>query len=295
MMVRPRANVEALQLVPARCCICRTADAEPIAVGEDLEYRTSSDIFLAVQCRNCGLVYLDPRPTVAESRRIYPPSYNDPLRPTHHGIVDRIGPWNEARVLLSCCRRLPSDALIVDIGCGDGSRLKLLRKLGPPNWKLEGVDIDESATSVASSPGVGVRIGDAHHLNLPESSVDLALMIDLIEHLEDPAEAFRSVIRILKPGGHLLVLAENTDSLAFKAFRTRHWGGYNFPRHWYLFNPRTIGRLATQSGYDIDDIRTRTSPIAWICSLRSVLISIPLGKVLHYCQDCRTGDLCPAD
>jgi hypothetical protein len=53
---------EALALVPARCCVCGDENADPIAVGEDFEYRTSADSFLAVHCRGCGLVYLNPRP-----------------------------------------------------------------------------------------------------------------------------------------------------------------------------------------------------------------------------------------
>ena len=49
-----------LELVPAACCICGGTDGEPVAVGEDFEYRTSPDSFLAVRCPRCDLVYLDP-------------------------------------------------------------------------------------------------------------------------------------------------------------------------------------------------------------------------------------------
>ena len=52
------APTASLSLVPARCCLCEDDDAEPVAVGEDFEYRTSPDSFLAMRCRGCGLIYL---------------------------------------------------------------------------------------------------------------------------------------------------------------------------------------------------------------------------------------------
>ena len=64
---RPR-----LRLVPAVCALCGVDDADPVGVGQDFEYRTSPDHFLAVRCRRCGLVFLNPRPADEEAGRIYP-------------------------------------------------------------------------------------------------------------------------------------------------------------------------------------------------------------------------------
>ena len=47
---------EPLRLEPARCCVCGHDDAMPLAVGEDFEYHSSPDQFLAMRCRDCGLV-----------------------------------------------------------------------------------------------------------------------------------------------------------------------------------------------------------------------------------------------
>ena len=45
-----------LQLVHALCCVCEDDNAEPCAVGEDFEYRTSPDTFVAMRCKDCGLI-----------------------------------------------------------------------------------------------------------------------------------------------------------------------------------------------------------------------------------------------
>lgn len=65
-----------LKLIYVRCGVCGSDDAEPIGVGEDFEYRTSDDTFLAMCCNSCGLVYLNPRPDVSEFETIYPPNYH---------------------------------------------------------------------------------------------------------------------------------------------------------------------------------------------------------------------------
>jgi SAM-dependent methyltransferase len=243
-----------------------------VGVGEDFEYRTSPDTFLAVQCRACKLVYLDPRPAVAELDRIYPDDYHAfAFTPDRFGFVYKVRRKLEARRLLSLCRGLPPDALITDVGCGDGFHLELLREFGPPGWRLEGIDLDERAAKGAAERSLTIHIGDVRTLDLPSESVDLALMIHTIEHVEDPGGILRAVQRLLKPGGRLLVLTDNTDSLDFRLFRNRHWGGYHFPRHWNLFNADNLGRLARASGLEVDTITTAVSPVNWLYSVRNTV------------------------
>jgi hypothetical protein len=59
-----------LKLVPVRCCVCDTDDAELVGRGYDYEYFTSAEWFDARRCRECGNVYLNPRPDISEFPRI---------------------------------------------------------------------------------------------------------------------------------------------------------------------------------------------------------------------------------
>ncbi len=54
-------------------------------------------------------------------------------------------------------------------------------------------------------------------------------------------------------------------------FKSRHWGGYHFPRHFNLFNRRALASLAQKCGYEVDAIRTIVSPVNWTYSLRNAL------------------------
>lgn len=271
----PAVEKTSLSLKHARCCICETDDAEPLAVGEDFEYATSPDTFLAMRCRSCGLVYLNPRPSLDELNRIYPENYHAfQFSEEHYGFVYKVRRRLEARRVLSWCNHLKEDARIIDVGCGDGFHLGLLREFGQPSWKLEGIDNSSRAIEVAARSGLAVHQGSVEQLDLPESSYDLALLIQTIEHVGDPPAVLKAVRRLLKPGGHVVIVTDNTDSLDFKLFKGRHWGGYHFPRHWNLFNARTLGALARKVGLEVDSLSTVMSPVNWVYSIRNTLVDM---------------------
>ncbi len=264
---------KSLKLTHARCCVCDADDANQIGAGEDFEYRTSSDTFLAVQCNSCGLVYLNPRPDVSEFETIYPPTYHAfDFSEEDFGVVYKIRSRLEANRLLSWCRDLPNDARILDVGCGDGFHLNLLRNYGKQTWTLEGVDLDKRAVRMAEKSGLKVYLGSVETLDLPKDGYDLAFMIQTIEHLEKPFEVLSAVKSLLKTGGKLVIVTDNTDSLDFKLFKNRHWGGYHFPRHWNLFNRNSLTELSEKVGFETADLSTQVSPVNWVYSIHNWLV-----------------------
>lgn len=260
-----------LTLVPVQCCICESEDAEPLAVGEDFEYQTSPDTFLAMRCRGCGLVYLNPRPSLNDLSRIYPPDYHAfEFSPEHYGFVYKVRRRLEARRVISWCNDLKDDARILDVGCGDGFHLSLLRDFGKPGWRLEGIDLDDRAVAAATRAGLVVHKGSVEQLDLPHA-YDLALLIQTVEHVGDPPGVLRAVRALLRPGGRLVIVTDNTHSLDFKLFKGRHWGGYHFPRHWNLFNPHTLRALASKVGMEVETLTSVVSPVNWVYSIRNTL------------------------
>ena len=270
--VRADGGLPPLRLVPAVCCLCRVEDAEPVAVGADFEYRTSPDEFLAVRCRRCRLVYLNPRPADGESGRTYPDDYHAfRFRRASFGLVYRVRRRLEARRLLRWCRGLPADARVLDVGCGDGFHLGLLREFGEPGWRLEGVDADARAVAPARAAGLAVHAGGVEASGLPAEAYHLILLVMVVEHLPDPAATLRHVAGLLAPGGRVVVVTDNAGSPDFAAFGGRHWGGYHFPRHTYLFDRATLARLGTAAGLTAERVGTAVSPVNWVYSLRNWL------------------------
>jgi SAM-dependent methyltransferase len=256
------------------CCVCEaTTHSSVEGIGVDFEYRTSKDVHTARRCDGCGVVFLSPRPQRSEFERIYPSNYHSlDFSAEGYGFVHRIRSRLEANRLLRYCKGAPPGARILDVGCGDGFHLDLLRRFGDPSWTLEGMDVDERAIEGARQRGLHVQVSSIEQAELEPEHYDVIYAIQTIEHLGHPDQAFRNVYRALKPSGRFVVVTDNTDTLDFSLFRDRHWGGYHFPRHWYLFNKRALAKLATRSGFEVRSIDTIVSPVNWVYSIHNSLV-----------------------
>ena len=273
-----------LSLVSVKCCICDVDDAEPVAVGEDFEYRTSPDTFLVVRCHQCGLVYHNPRPAMTELSRIYPPDYHAyEFSEERFGFVYKVRRKLESRRVLSACKGLGDNARIIDVGCGDGFHLGLLRDFGNPTWQLEGIDPSDRAVQAGAQKGLKIHQGIVQELDLPQASYDLAFMIATVEHVDDPAGVLTAVRSLLKPGGKVVIVTDNTDTLHFHLFKSRYWGGYHYPRHWNLFNPSTIRALARKTQLEVDSLTTIVSPVNWVYSIHFALVDWQAPQWLINC------------
>ena len=267
------ASETSLNLIFVNCCVCESRDATVIGKGEDFEYHTSPDTFSAMQCNACGLVYLNPRPTINEFEKIYPSTYHAyNFSKKNFGFVYKIRSRLEAWRLLNHCRNLPDDARILDVGCGDGFHLNLLRKFGKKTWSLEGVDIDNRAVEAAIRSGVKAHLGTVEEIDLPHENYDLVFMIQTIEHVEKPDEVLRAIHKLLRKGGRLVIVTDNTDSIDFNFLKGGYWGGYHFPRHWNLFNRRSVSKLAEKTGFEVKRLTTIVSPVNWVLSIHNALV-----------------------
>lgn len=270
-----------LELMPTLCCVCGIDDAVQIGAGEDFEYRTTDDTFTAVKCRTCSLVYLDPRPTLGDMATIYPAEYHSfDFSEEDYGLVHKIRSRLEAKRLLEYCGLLPDGARILDVGCGDGFHLRLLREFGNKSWNLEGVDLDRRAIEAAERSGSNVHFGSIESLDLKPESYDVIYTIQTIEHVERPDEFLAAVSRLVKPGGRVVIVTDNTDSVDFGLFKKGYWGGYHFPRHLNLFNKISLSKLAQKAGLSVEGLTTIVSPVNWVYSIHNALVDKRAPKFL---------------
>ena len=114
----------------------------------------------------------------------------------------------QAEMLAQVLGRRPGRQRIVDLGCGEGSATYLVRRLDPGNTVI-GVDWSAMALKQAQARGVLVVQGGIDRLPLPDTSVDVVIMSELIEHLVDTDAAAEEARRVLRPGGTLLLSTPN--------------------------------------------------------------------------------------
>jgi ubiquinone/menaquinone biosynthesis C-methylase UbiE len=99
--------------------------------------------------------------------------------------------------------------VIADVGCGTGQLLLRLRA-ALPSASLVGVDPAAGMISVARSKsglqGVRLEVGSAEALPLESASCDVVVSTVSFHHWSDQAGGLRDVARVLRPGGHLLLV-----------------------------------------------------------------------------------------
>ena len=133
--------------------------------------------------------------------------YENPAVPLSSG-PDRAR--RQARMLTAVLRTVPSPAVIVDIGCGDGLASGVAAQLNPGH-QFVGVDWSADALRQARARGLAlIRAGvEGFGLPLVSASADVVIMSEVIEHLVDTDSALDEAFRILKPGGSLLLSTPN--------------------------------------------------------------------------------------
>jgi SAM-dependent methyltransferase len=98
---------------------------------------------------------------------------------------------------------LPSDARILDLGCGTGGNLAMLSQYG----QVLGVELDEQAAQLARERGVAPvirgKLPDA--LPLENGTFDCVTLLDVLEHIADDRATLNAVNTLLAPDGRVLI------------------------------------------------------------------------------------------
>jgi SAM-dependent methyltransferase len=250
------------------CPLCGAAGAS-WATTRDVEYETSTDRFEYHRCPACSTIYL-PDPPVDRLAEIYPSTYYS-YADTRSPIV-RVKEALDRRFFRTITSRLGGERLrVLDVGGGAGAVASLIRSVEPRVGETVVVDLDAVSEPAATAAGhrfVTSRIEDF----TSSEPFDLVLLLNLIEHVADPAAVLRRVRDLVAPGGVVVVKTPNVDSLDARLLRRRSWGGYHAPRHWVLVDPDGFRRLAEGAGFDVDRLELTQGGPFWAVGVLATLI-----------------------
>jgi SAM-dependent methyltransferase len=105
---------------------------------------------------------------------------------------------------------------ILDVGCGGGWSTWDLRRKG---HQAEGLDLHADALEARTvDPELPYTQGDATRLPFPDGTFDAVAMRDVLEHVPDPRKVLEESVRVLRPGGRLIVVGPNLLSAPANAY-----------------------------------------------------------------------------
>lgn len=177
----------------------------------------------------------------------------------------------EAAEYLDLLASVGARGLLADIGCSLGVFLDEARSR---SFQVMGVEPSPRAARFVNEDfGIEVRVGTIDQVGLPERSLDVVTLLDVIEHQLEPLVLLRQVERLLKPGGFALIETPRQDSLHAASYRALNgannalraltlgrwdhpWDGYYSFDHDHIwqgghvvhFTQGTLDRAAERSG-----------------------------------------------
>jgi SAM-dependent methyltransferase len=221
------------------------------ATGDDgREYRLG-------RCRECGFVFLNPRPDKATVGLLYPADYS-PYRP--HASRRRTLSRRIRDSLIGRGERRLSDRIpllpggkLMDYGCGAGSFAAEMRDRG---WNALGMDFSPHAAATAREHyGLRVIEGTLPHPAIPSESLDAITLRMVLEHVHDPLHLLQAAADTLRPGGWLYVCVPNLAAWGFRVFREA-WFPLRLPWHLLHFTPESLRQAVETCGFQIEEIAT---------------------------------------
>ena len=234
------------------CPGCGETSVRTLFHGRDRLYRTTDKEFLLVECKTCRLIRLEPKPTPEESARYYPPEYwFNPDENTASRLEEayrRLVLRDHLNFVMRAVENSGEKGLIVDVGCGGGLLLRMLRERGLAVLGLETSHL--AAATAWTRNRVAVVCGDLSESPIERGTCAVVTMFHVLEHLHDPVSYLRSARDLLLSNGRLVVQVPNASSWQFLMFG-EHWNGVDVPRHLVNYRQRDLENLLEYCGFEV--------------------------------------------
>jgi 2-polyprenyl-3-methyl-5-hydroxy-6-metoxy-1,4-benzoquinol methylase len=205
------------------------------------------DGFSFVRCRECALVYQNPRPVFDDLRRRYGDqyfSYELENERTFFGLM-RMGLRDINFEQLAGPRA--GRRTFLDIGCATGMLVESMKDAG---WDARGVDVcRESAEYGIAHRGISIFVGTLEEAAFPAESFYVVHFSHLIEHVPDPRAFLAEVHRVLQPGGLAVITTPNIDGFQARLFG-KQWRSA-IADHLTLFSKKTLERMIRETGFEV--------------------------------------------
>lgn len=242
--------------VPA-CILCPGTIGEPDLRWND--YLALPDPYGVVRCPDCGLRWLNPRPSAEGCQKLY-------SQETYFGgkgaspadyekvIADRLSYLSQR--IRKASRMLgdrDNPLSVLDYGAATGDFVSLARSEG---HRCEGVELSADARAAAHARH-GLRLMSPEQARqLAGAQFDVIHMNHVLEHMPNPLEHLQWCCELLRPYGLLII--EVPQQFDNDLDRVRRWLGRGGKQkrfdayslhHTYFFSPQTMSDLLARAGF----------------------------------------------
>jgi len=200
-----------------------------------------------VKCRNCGLIYCNPRPDNDELQRFYSEEYFVEGHYEEDVRRQRMYEIEIDEIVKNICRQ----GKFLDVGCAVGKFLNTL----PDAFEKWGTEFSEDAARIGREKyGLNIITGQVRNIKLPEKYFDIIQMRGVLEHSQNPFEDLTSIRKALIDTGTLRISQlPNIGSISARLFKTK-FNQVKPGEHLYYFTPASIRTMLRKTGFTVTKI-----------------------------------------
>jgi SAM-dependent methyltransferase len=235
------------------CNLCGSNNHRLVYTIPDTRY-FGDEWFNVVECMECGLGFVNPRPSFSEMPRYYPATYYDYFEEERHDHPRRYAA--ESKFIESIAS--PEHRSLLDIGCANGGFPRTMQRLG---WKVEGVEVSSNAKPISDFKVYRQEFKD---IPISKPRYDVVTAWAVLEHVHDPMAYFKKAGGLLKSDGIFVFLVTNFESIS-----SRYLFLEDVPRHLYFFTENIVKKYLEVSGFelikkDYSDKVYSMRPVNWL-------------------------------
>jgi SAM-dependent methyltransferase len=161
----------------------------------------------------------------------------------------------------------------LDLGCGDGRLTLELEARRLTAADVSRVALDRARGRLAARPAELVELEPDAPLPLPDSTYDLVMCAETVEHVRDVQLLFSETRRVLRPGGRVAITTpahgRGTALIALVRGFESHFDPLS--PHLRFFTPRSLSGVLTDAGFDVESLRRKRG------SLMAIAHRLPVG------------------
>jgi SAM-dependent methyltransferase len=230
----------------------------PVCDASDVGFHLRTHGVDIQACATCGLQFWEP-PDEFRPEATYDAEYFDGAHAAHgyddYASLESSLRRNFARRLRRLGPPAPG-ARLLDVGAAYGYAVSEARRAG---WSAAGLEVSVAAARQAGRTEPGhVVAADVARAPFAPASFDVVTLWDVIEHLPDPHGVLDVLVRLLRPGGRLVLSTGDVGSLAARISGAR-WHLYTLPEHLFFYTRRSLALLLELHGFRVEWMRAEAS------------------------------------